>query len=341
MFHLQLKAAFNDAVQFVSSNIPSFVKRPGIDFSRCRKLPVSVLLSYLVSQGSSSISCEMPDFFRFSSDAPSSSALIQQKAKLKPDAMEALFHAFNLRASSVSSLDEHPKFRFFAVDGSTLSFFSRPAQDTKAYFVSSGHSAKGFFSIHVNAFYNLDSNTYSDVLLQPAHEKDEFAAFCSLVDSHSLLPGVFDIFIGDRGYCSYNNMAHVINRGQFFLFRTKDIHAKGLVGNFAYPDSDSFDVTVNVTLTRSHKKSIPIPDGSYRRFVDAATSFDFIEYGSSDTCQLAFRVVCCPISEDSFECIVTNLTADDFPAEKIKRLYNRRWAIMLISAFISDRTAVS
>ena len=91
--------------------------------------------------------------------------------------------------------------------------------------------------------------------------------------------------------------------------------------------SDLIDIAVNVTLTRSHKKSITIPDGSYRRFVDATTSFDFIEYGSTDIYQLSFRVVRFPLSEDSFECVVTNLPSDDFPTEKIKQLYNSRWAI--------------
>lgn len=63
------------------------------------------------------------------------------------------------------------------------------------------------------------------------------------------------------------------------------------------------------------------------RFVDGATSFDFIRYGTTDTYQLSFRVVRFPLSEDSFECVVTNLPSDDFPAEKNKQLYNRRWAI--------------
>ncbi|MDE7311006.1 MAG: hypothetical protein K2N87_05195 [Eubacterium sp.] len=61
------------------------------------------------------------------------------------------------------------------------------------------------------------------------------------------------IFIGDRGYCSYNNMAHVIKKGQYFLFRTKDIHSKGLAAGFDYPQEESFDVTVNVTLVRSQE----------------------------------------------------------------------------------------
>lgn len=124
--------------------------------------------------------------------------------------MQELFTQFNLAASSISTAGHGNPFRCIAVDGSGVSFFCRPGADTQAYFVSAGHSAKGFFSIHINAFYDLATNTYSDVLLQPVHKKDEFAAFCSLVDSHSLLPGVSDIFIGDRGCCSYNNMAHVI-----------------------------------------------------------------------------------------------------------------------------------
>ena len=327
MFHHQLKAAFDSAIDRVSSRISSFVRRPGRDMSRKRKLPVATLMSYLVSQGSSSTCCEILDFFKLSADAPSASALNQQKAKLKPEAMEKLFKEFNLSASSILSAGSRKKFRCIAADGSTASFFCRPAQDTEIFFVSEGHSAKGFFSIHINALYDLETNTYTDILLQPVHEKDEFAAFCSLVDSHALLPGISDIFIGDRGYCSYNNMAHVVEKGQYFLLKTKDIHGKGLAGNFDYPDSDSFDITVNVTLTRSQKKSITIREGSYRRFVDAATAFDFIEYGSADTYELTFRVVRFPLSEDSFECVVTNLPSDEFPPEKIRQLYDRRWAI--------------
>jgi len=94
-------------------------------------------------------------------------------------------------------------------------------------------------------------------------------------------------------------MAHVVEKGQYFLFRTKDIHSKGLVGNFDFPDTDSFDITVNVTLVRSHKKSIPVKEGFYRRYVDANASFDYVAYGSLDTYDLSFRIVRFPISENS------------------------------------------
>ena len=101
-------------------------------------------------------------------------------------------------------------------------------------------------------------------------------------------------------------MAHVIEREQYFLFRTKDINRKGLIGNFNLPDTPEFDISVNVTLTRSHRKSIKIQSGFYRRYIDPAASFDHIKYGSDDTYDLTFRIVRFAISENTYECIVTN-----------------------------------
>ena len=92
--------------------------------------------------------------------------------------------------------------------------------------------------MHLNAFYDLTTHTYTDALIQPVHCKNEFSAFCGMVDRHEVIEGRKNIYIGDRGYCSYNNMAHVLEQNQFFLFRTKDIHSKGLVGNFDFPEEE-------------------------------------------------------------------------------------------------------
>ena len=181
--------------------------------------------------------------------------------------------------------------------------------------------------MHINAFYDLDRHIYTNALIQSAHQKDEFSAFCKLVDCHTSLPGPRTVFIGDRGYCSYNNMAHVLEKGQYFLFRTKDINRKGLIGKFDFPDTPEFDITVPVTLTRTHRKSIKIQEGFYKRYVDQATSFDYIKYGSDDTYNLTFRIVRFAISEDTYECIVTNLPETSFPPEKLKEVYNSRWGI--------------
>ena len=175
-------------------------------------------------------------------------------------------------------------------------------------------------------FNSGGTHTYTDALIQPVRCKNEFGAFCDIVDRHDVLDGRKNVYIGDCSYCSYNNMSHVVEQGQYFLFRTKDIHSKGLVGNFNFPDKESFDMDVRVTLVRSHSKKVltGIHTEGYIRFVDQAAAFDYIEYGSYDTYELSFRIVRFPISDSTYECIVTNLPRDEFPAERIKTLYNAR-----------------
>lgn len=323
MFQKKIKSLFQTAVDHVVSNISQFTVHPGKDLTRNKKLPPDKLISFLVSEGSSSTKVELLDFFGMDTMRPTDSAFNQQRAKLKPEALETVFKQFH---SSVTSSEERSSYRFIAADGSDLTFLSKPSFASSEYYISEGHSAKGFYSMHLNAFYDIETHTYTDALIQPAHQKNEFRAFCDMVDRHEVLPGVKNVHIGDRGYCSYNNMAHVIERDQFFVFRTKDIHSKGLVGDFDLPDDESFDITVKVTLTRSHSKKIVITDG-YRRFIDKKTAFDFIEYGSHDTYELSFRIVRFPLSDNSYECIVTNLPENEFPAEEIKKLYFKRWGI--------------
>jgi len=325
MPHNKIRQLLNSAIDSVSAAVSDYTENPGKDFSRNRKLPAHKLIRILVSEGSSSTKNELLDFFDMDQQSPSSSAFFQQREKLKPEAVKKVFDVFS--QSVMPERDKHFKYRFIAADGSTATFFSRDKYSPPdEYFTSPGNSIKGAYSIHINAFYDLDTHMYTDALLQPIHYKDEFQAFCTIVDRHSSVPGIQNVYIGDRGYCSYNNMAHVINCGQFFLFRTKDIHQKGLVGKFVYPDENTFDMPVDVTLVRSHSSKINCGD-TYRRFIDAATSFDFLEYGSKDTYQISFRVVRIELSSGIYECLVTNLPADEFTSDRLKKLYYMRWGI--------------
>lgn len=58
-----------------------------------------------------------------------------------------------------------------------------------------------------------------------------------------------------------------------------------------------------------------------------ASTFDYVAYGSSDTYELAFRIIRFPLSESACECIITNLPRDEFPPERIKKLYYTRFSI--------------
>ena len=329
MIHQKIKDLFASSVEHICSDISEYSIHPNVDFRRNRKIPPQTLISFLVSQGSSSTKVEMLDFWGLdASSMPTSSALNQQRQKLKPDALEAVFRHFNSAVIGLLPRTlSNDKYRFLAADGSTCTYFSTPSFSSDDYYYSPGNSIRGVYSMHLNAFYDLTTHTYTDALIQPVHCKNEFAAFCDMVDRHEIQEGRKNVYIGDRGYCSYNNMAHVMEQNQFFLFRTKDIHSKGLVGNFDFPEEESFDIDVRVTLVRSHSKKVPANPDTYKRFVDQASTFDYIDYGSYDTYELAFRIVRFPLSESAYECIVTNLPRDEFPPERIKELYYARWGI--------------
>lgn len=323
MFFNQIKSMFRDACFYVASHLAPYLAAPDKDFSRRRKLPPEMLISFLVSQGASSTGNELDDFFDFHADSPSLSALCQQRDKLKPQALEEVFRQL---AASLSKLETPSNYRLFAADGSSFSFFSSTKWASGDYLVSEGHSAKGFYSVHLNALYGLNTHTYMDAVIQPVHFKDEFKAFCTMVDRLETPEGTFDIFMAGRGYCSYNNMAHVLEKKQFFLFRSKDVNVRGVAGHLPVPKEGAFGLCLDIVIKRSHSKKITA-SGDYVTFVDAASTFDFVAYGSLDTYTIPVRVVRFPLDDGSYECIMINLPADGFTAQDIKRLYFSRWGI--------------
>ena len=213
MIHQQIKDLFFSSVEHVVSDISQYAVHPDSDFQRSRKIPAQKLISFLVSQGSSSTRVEMLDFCGLDSSMPTASAFSQQRAKLKPEALEAVFRHFNssvMELPSASFKDSH--YRFLAADGSTCAFFSTLAFSSADYYCCPGYSANGVYSMHLNAFYDLDTHTYTDALIQPVRCKNEFSAFCDIVDRRDVVGGRKNVYIGDRGYCSYNNMAHVVEQ---------------------------------------------------------------------------------------------------------------------------------
>ena len=79
------------------------------------------------------------------------------------------------------NFQQEQQYQYIAADGSSTSFFSFSKYSSDDYFISEGHSASGFYSIHINAFYDINKRIYTDAILQSAHKKDEFLAFCHVV----------------------------------------------------------------------------------------------------------------------------------------------------------------
>ena len=90
----KLKKLLKTIIQEMARNRDQFTQSPGKDFSRKRKLDFASVISILLSMSGGSTASSLMDYFKFDPAAASTSAFVQQRAKLKPEAMEYLFQCF-------------------------------------------------------------------------------------------------------------------------------------------------------------------------------------------------------------------------------------------------------
>ena len=89
---------------------------------------------------------------------------------------------------------------------------------------------------------------------------------------------------------------------------------------------DTFDIDVHRCLTRKQTNEVKAYPEKYH-FLPKTSNFDFLDLHTNLFYDMNFRVVRLKISEDSYECIITNLDRESFPPEKVKKLYHMRWGI--------------
>ena len=138
--------------------------------------------------------------------------------------------------------------------------------------------------------------------------------------------------IYNRGYESYNNMAHIQEKGWKFLIRIRD--GFGIKSSFELPEDDCFDMNIQLKITRkqTNKAKELLKDKNHFKFLSAKSTFDFlpIENKTSEPIkfyELNFRMVRFQISDNAYETILTNLDKDGYPPEELKKLYGTRWGI--------------
>ena len=297
-----------------------YTRTPGKDFSRVRKWSFSETMRFIISMEGKALGDELLKYFNYSADTPTNSSFNQRRAQILPEAFEFLFHEFTDIAVEEKL---YRGYRLLACDGSDLSIAHNP-QDETTYFQSTPDS-KGFNQVHLNALYDLQARSYVDAIIQPARQENESKALCTMIERYR--GSAKTLFIADRGYQSYNIFAHVQEKGMYYLIRAKDILKQGIVSaaKEQLPDRESFDATVNITLTNKHTKEILANPLRYR-IVMSNQHFDFLSK-EQRFYEMCFRVVRFPLSDGSFECVITNLPHDDFPTNEIKELYHMRWGI--------------
>ena len=319
----QIKEILLSEIHEVSINYEKYCNDPKRDLSRKRKLPFELMLKNIIGMGSKSITNELIDIFQASGEMPSASAFVQQRTKIKPEALKAVFDGFMSRI--LASAD---KMRILAVDGSDTQIETNPKD--KMSHIPTSIDKKSFNLLHLNALYDLEEHVYTDAIILAAKSQNEHGALNEMVD-RSEIPKA--LVIADRGYESYNDMAHIQEKGWFFLIRIKD-GRNGIKMGLELPRRNEFDLDVSLKLTRKQTNDVKklLKDKNHYRYIASSATFDFLPSHSRKSehprfYEINFRIVRFEITPGNYETVLTNLDVNKYPPKELKRLYALRWGI--------------
>lgn len=302
-----------------------FSKQPEKDFTRNRKLPFPKLVSFLLAMEGGTLTTELLKRFGCSLDTASASAFVQQRSKLAPETFPSLFDLFVRKTQPIKL---YKGFRLLATDGSDIQIPNNPEHTASHYHGANGQASYNI--LHLDAIYDLLQCTYQDASLAGDRDANERSVLCQMVDRSSI-PNA--LMIADRGYESYNVMAHIQQKGWKFLIRIQDTaNSRGIAAGLNLPDSDQFDMFVDMTLTTKQTNEVKKLLQNKNLYKHLHKDFDYLpktnrKHDPAVFFKLPFRIVRFNISEYTYETVVTNLDTVAFPPSELKKLYAMRWGI--------------
>ena len=322
-----IKRKLADAITQLCEVSWMFVKKPGRDFTRKRKLDFHKVVSFLLAMEGGSLTTELLKYFGCSADVATSSALVQQRGKIDSSAFSALFDLF------VQKTDKEKYYkglRLIAADGSDIHIPTNP-NDQESYFPPK-ENLSAFNLLHLDAMYDLLQHSYTDAILVGQRKANERNSLCDMVDRSSLKNV---LIIADRGYEGFNLMAHIQEKSWFFLIRIQDVlTSRGIAAGLDLPNTEEFDMSVDLTLTTKQTNAVKnlAKSRNKYRILTAGTSFDYLsatnrKHDPTVFYHLPFRIVRFKITDGIFETVVTNLDTCQFSPDELKKLYNMRWGI--------------
>lgn len=241
----ELKTLLLRIINTQKQDLTGLVSNPDIDFSRNRKIPYGKMILSLLAMEGTTLTNELLRQFGCDVSTATSSAFVQQRKKILPFTLEKLFLDFVFQTSQN---DTYKGYKLLAVDGSDIRIPTNP-EDVDSLFIPK-EGAKPYNLLHLNALYNLLAHTYEDAIVVKRKEAFEKKALTEMVDRSTI--SVKAIVIMDRGYESYNVMAHIQEKGWFYLIRVKDFgkHKTGIIDGLDLPNAEEFNERIDLNLTR-------------------------------------------------------------------------------------------
>ncbi len=318
-----IKNALDNAIRFVVDNKNDYVLTPGKDFTRNRKLNMTKIIKITLGMTGNSLTKELYEYGKIINSDFSKSAFVQQKSKINHKAFYDIFHMFN---ESCYDNNTYRGYRLYAVDGTDLCI-SRNLNHEDSYTVSKT-SPKGYNLMHINVMYDITNKTYTDCIIEGKNKSDERKALWNMLERNKFEEQ--SIVIADRGYESYNTVAHLLNTTNVdFVIRARHHYCINPIGKLPFCELD-IDVSTEIATSQRNedkeKGRIFIQTGSKKGKTNSKkTKISTWDFPSPYI--LNYRVVRFQLSTGEYETIVTSLPRDKFSIEEIKKLYYMRWGV--------------
>lgn len=316
-----VKLKLNAIIEASVLNRNQYILNPEVDFTRQRKLGFKNLVEFIIKSGSSSIQNELIEHFKLSKSLPTSAALCKQRKKLKPEYFEHIFRKFSV--SFENNMKTMYGYRFIAVDGSTF-LCPRNPLETETYHKIGNN--RGFNKIHLNACYDIINGIFTNCSIATSEKSHERIEFVKMLNQYPNPEKC--LFIADRGYESFNILAHLVEKKSHFLIRARDINSNSILkGLHLQGKGDEFDLVINKLIVKSSEalRAMTIEPGDsvyklYKRSIDFVTE-------EKPFYRMKLRILRFKLDNGSYEAVITNLTKDEASPERIKEIYNMRWGI--------------
>ena len=286
-------------------------------FSRNRILDVETMLKLLISMQGGSLQKELHE----AGISATASAFVQSRKKLSWMDFEKVLDAFN---SYHPDAKTYKGYRILAVDGTAVNMPRNPKSDS---YMCNKSVPKGYNQLHVTPLYDVLNKNYIHCVIQPQPKQDEVGALKFILDWYGVQKKT--LIVADRGFESYNLLAHFQEKQIDYLIRVKQERtAMREVAKLPMKELDT-DISFTITTTQTNK--------------DKENGYIFLQthknknrvYSSNTNCTrwdfpspypMKLRIVRFMLDTGQYETLATSLPRS-FTLQEIKELYHARWGI--------------
>lgn len=288
-------------------------------YTRNRKLTTFDIISLLIGFSGGSLNKELR---LFNTDV-TPSALSQRRKGISPRAFYEVWQSFNRRCDSLTRQRFHGKYHLWAVDETELPIFRNPNSSS---FIITPTNPRGYNALHANVIHDINNSVFVDC----AMGRDEQGQLLALIYRRKFTEPT--ILVMDRGYESYNTIAHCCNIPNFFfVLRVKQ--GKAALRDIQRLPLETLDEPFSVTVTTSQRNIgkesgwVYLNTGSRKGKTlsekTRVTRFDFPAPHTINCRVVRFEIG----SSGHYETLLTNLPCDEFPVEEMEKIYSLRWRI--------------